>query len=801
MKKLAFLLGIGFLVLLFGQAKGYTQNYFSNETSSSSSFTYSIVNGISVPTNNCSTTINYLVTLSNVYGTPYTYVFRGYENGIQNVSASITSSDNLTCFLVGSITKTDYINASMSFQSYSGSGRPVTLMIETYQNCNSNDTYAVFDSGQVDSNTYTAGGYSTVHISSISNPNPFRIRNDYGTCNGGNPAYSYSNYMGCSGCYVVDYQYPFFSGNGSVTGTFTQYSCGGGSPFVTCNLWNTDTNTSTGVDICAVFPSTVTYDFYLEPLSNYLLDCYWELSNTFLNVYNFPSPRFSLNLTDVTPNYNCTLSACVNGTATRTCTDMKHIFPDTITTISCLAANQTVYLGFDLIYPDFQTLTTKECTVGADCFFHPIDTGYNNPENPHWDILPNNPQVSGDFLEAWGGGIIGQESPTLPNGSVYNIPPINQTWNRGQDYLKLWYVPPYGTHPFFNFNTSTYTCQNLSLGLDAFTRLRYINASFLASVNFTFPSSTMTLHVDVRKCPVTPVQSGVPFYCIASPLPQFCYGNCSSEPHGNFFIVLYDNNTGQVVERTDDIAQKDLWITENMDVSNIINQDHNYQLSIGLSNSGSADTNSYCAYFDNVRLVNQQFSGLDLTCLQLYGKVCSELTSDQQQNAEAHYCACPDGISTQCCIGNDFVTYNLQTVNGKPACNSIILSNQPSCVAIQKSQAVTGNQSIFLPISSVANQIVNTTTNQTLAQSLQASGFGFTLLFLTPIFWIMLFVVAIMCIAAYFTKHMEVGIGSGIIMVIVMAAVFPELIWIAIAVIVITAFIVGRTVVKAVTGG
>jgi hypothetical protein len=111
------------------------------------------------------------------------------------------------------------------------------------------------------------------------------------------------------------------------------------------------------------------------------------------------------------------------------------------------------------------------------------------------------------------------------------------------------------------------------------------------------------------------------------------------------------------------------------------------------------------------------------------------------------------------------------------------------------------NQSIYMPICSIANTVVNTTSNITLSQSLQGGGYGFVLLFLTPIFYIMLIVIGIMILASWATKHMEVGLASGVGMMIVMAVVFPELVWITIVMIVIAGFIVGRTVVKAVQGG
>jgi hypothetical protein len=110
------------------------------------------------------------------------------------------------------------------------------------------------------------------------------------------------------------------------------------------------------------------------------------------------------------------------------------------------------------------------------------------------------------------------------------------------------------------------------------------------------------------------------------------------------------------------------------------------------------------------------------------------------------------------------------------------------------------NQSIFSPICSIGNLVMNTTTNITLSQSLMGGGYGFVLLFITPIFYIMMLIVGIMIMASWVTKHMEVGVASGVVMMIVMATVFPELVWITIVVVVISGFIVGRQVIRAVNG-
>ena len=190
-------------------------------------------------------------------------------------------------------------------------------------------------------------------------------------------------------------------------------------------------------------------------------------------------------------------------------------------------------------------------------------------------------------------------------------------------------------------------------------------------------------------------------------------------------------------------------------------------------------------------MFNAENSTPDMIALQLYGKPYDELSPSQKTTVQNQYCS-----STQC-VGNDLHLNSIQ--NG--VCVSKVETNNPTCVQQAQQQATAGNQSIFVPIGSIANAIVNSTTNQTLAQSVQASGFGFALVFITPIFWIMLICAIVMSLTAYYTKHMEIGVGAGLFILIAFTFALPELVLITIILIVITAFLVGRTVVKTVAGG
>lgn len=114
---------------------------------------------------------------------------------------------------------------------------------------------------------------------------------------------------------------------------------------------------------------------------------------------------------------------------------------------------------------------------------------------------------------------------------------------------------------------------------------------------------------------------------------------------------------------------------------------------------------------------------------------------------------------------------------------------------------ISCNQSIFLPICSIANSIINKTTNMTLSQSFQAGGYGFVLIFLTPIFWLFLVIISVMILASYATKHMEIGGVAGLLMLVAFAVYFPELVWITIIIIIIGGYLIGRQIVRVVQGG
>jgi hypothetical protein len=796
MKKLAFLLGIGFLILLIGQAKGYTQDLYYYDNTTATDFSMTGYANVTSDLENCTTNLRIYADI--IGGSGKALDFFLYENGTQLGSTTLyTTNENASCVLMKSetVNKGD-VKATARVVNI---GSPVTtnLFLEIHTSCGlvNNATISVFNNesaylwGIIGKNMYMQRliidwvNFTDI-LDAWNNLVPSRCtltnKKIPTTVSVDTPSpYSYSN--------GVLWLVPFNSGLGSVNITWLHHT--GIYARVMLGLINLQTGSVT--NLFNASGGAVAYYYFsgnLLPSTNYVA---WMTADVFSFSQNFEPPSINITLTDYVANYTCNITACMNGSATRTCVDTGGIAPDTINSISCLPANQTIYLGFEDYFPK----TTTECIVGSTCFFTPVDITYNNPENPHWSILPNSViiyppnQTQGEY---YGGTMTGAETFTI-NGTTYTVSSISQNWNRGSNFLKLWYLPPFYTHAFFEPNTSSFQCGNTSIGLQSISTFEYVNSTFLAALNFTFPSSTMSMYLDVRKCPAAKIQYTPPFYCLLSG-GQACYGGCSVEPLGNYFLAIFDVTNGSTVLTYNDISLKENWTTIRIDVSNIINQDHNYRLILGVSppSGWTFDANPYCSYFDNVRLYNQQYSTLETICLDLFGQSCSSLTPQQLQQAQEQFCSPP-----QECIGNDLYTNSL--VNG--VCVSKILTNEPSCVAQQQSQIVSGNQSLFLPITSITGTIINTTTGQTLGDSIKAQGFGFALVFFTPIFWLVMFIAAMMIVAAYYTKHMEIGLGIGVLLLMAFTTVFPELLFITITVTVIVAYLVGRAVVGAVRGG
>jgi hypothetical protein len=772
MKK-GFMLLFGILAFFFvaGSAMAYEQDWFMSNQSSASFV--SIYGAVNVTGNQsagafCNTTFDMYADINS--SSPYSYQFAFYIDGVLNYTNTQTSSMPRTCLPLGSRIKDGGFYNFTASATALGSAIPIVLYVAVNTTCFSNNSF-IYLTGDNDANSKGWNMYESTTDYVLDYPPNVTHNWDYpATCSIRNNMFTPQNLTGMYAGISKAFYVPFNSGSGNIIQLEYKFT-----------TWNGGTSNSRWFGGYYDISNNITTQLFWRESPSITYTEQWNLSLTPNHNYvawlqyfcggignsscaDHPVPDINVSLLDYEPNYVCgSFGNCTNGTQTRTCSDLGGISPDIVQTISCLPVNQTIYLGFEDSLPTTRDRCTK--TVYPFCFDSLENMTAYFPINPTWSIFPP------------------------PYNPQYTATITGETASRGFKSLKLWTIPP--SPPLQpTFNNGTRVCGNISSGEIPVVSLGGLNATFLIQYNFTFPSSTMHLLFDVKKCSTPVVQYDG--WCGKS-----CYGyvgNCSIEPLGDYSIFLYDNDLS--TEVLGYISQsKNNWTTIDIDLTgspNIIDHTYTISMAVGTYPLDFFAPYGWCSYFDNVRFFNSQTSTLEQKCLDLYGLPCSSLTPEQLQNAKNRVCP-----ANQYCVGNDLYISNIQN----DICVSQMSPNDSGCVAQTQSQIITGNQSLFLPIGSICNQIVNTTTNQTYCEATKESGFGFSLVFLTPIFWLMGLIIIVMTGVTWISRHMEVGLGAGILLLIGFTMVFPELLFITIAITVIVGFIVGRSVVRAVVGG
>jgi|GEM_PF-3940175 len=799
MKKLAFLLGISLLILLMGQARAtYTQTlYYFNQSSDSTFDTLGYARLI--PENgSCMTTLSIYADAITTPSVFYNYQIQMIENGTTLFTSTLSGTQPKTCFSLGSANVSKgIINATVRASALAGT-QNITIYLEIETSCETNNGYIGIEDVPMSSSKFSS--YNTYDFEDAN------VTYGKGVGETAYPYYVWGNFTPkhCTAYRTRDFikdpsiywtwnkmDTPYFTGGGCYLGLYpfdgrcdqnsystvayetvddykflkfnsklgqAQISISGFATFgaVYAGIFNPATNTiiwnSTVPEIGGYV--NLTQNVSLEQFKDYVLYIRRYAGSGF----TYPE-SLSVKILDYSPNWVCgAWSKCVGGQQQRLCNDTGGLISPEYQFRSCLAINQTAILGFESYYiPPDRYICQPNLFPICSLFGNIIaNVTVLFPDNPKWIIIPDNVYF---YI-----GTITSETATL-----------------GSRSLKLWYIPqsPYSDQPFDNNGTAA--CGNTTLG--TFPEIfREINTSFMASLDFTFPAGTTEFRFDVKRCDTNVVQYDG--WC-----GKRCYAqNCSIPPSGDFYAALYDQvENKNLFELTKEATTN--WTTYTAFMGNAV-ENRNYTLTFAVLPLpiNPTTTEGNCVYIDNVRLVNTQTSWYDDIADKWYNSTWADLTDEEKQTILLEECVNE-------CIGND---YHIRTIQDLTCIEEVVL-NYSSCVT-QYQQQQTGNQSIFLPISSIANSIVNTTTNQTLSQSLQASGYGFVLIFLTPVFWIFMAIIAVMIVASYYTRHMEIGAIAGLLLLVSFAMYFPELAWLTIVIIIIAGYIIGRQVVRAVRG-
>jgi hypothetical protein len=158
MKWLLFALA-AMLLLLASGASAYEHDYYTNMTSASSDFRYSLNSSIAAPAGSCYSDVDYYMTLVNPTGNNYSTQFSLYLDGVLNYTVSLTGAGNRSCYLLTSKRVINFSNSTARAQTFSPSALNITIMMEVHTVCNSSDTYVLYDSGFLDSGIVGANGY------------------------------------------------------------------------------------------------------------------------------------------------------------------------------------------------------------------------------------------------------------------------------------------------------------------------------------------------------------------------------------------------------------------------------------------------------------------------------------------------------------------------------------------------------------------------------------------------------------------------------------------------------------------
>jgi hypothetical protein len=748
-------------ILFLSSAKAYTQDLYYSDSSTATSFNIMGFANITSPTENCSTSIQAYADVINTNGLNKNYQFYLYGNNTLLDNTIYNSNQNATCIAIGSDSIGGGVaNATIYFTSLGATTAQINLYLEIHTNCSQVDNVSIvlYDtvSGSGTGNNMYMGKYTSPNVHNQTAINNLWFNQTPSHCilvnNKGVPKTQYIN-VGELGAYYV----PFNSGLGNVSLFFQGASSVGGGGII---------NLETGLNTLLFnFPiSGGTFNLTLPSETDYVAWIDEGIFDIPFNGYIYV-PAIRVYLNDYLPNYVCTANNCTNGTRTVTCVDTKGQAPTIISSQPCLPFAEQIFLGFENSY----FTNTARCIPGFLCgglIIQNMTVGY--PDNPRWDIsdfLLNFPDYN-----VWFAQMTGEDRSNLTlTGTVQRVNGIPLILNNvpyGSQSLKMWYIPPSPPLQPQEFNATSVICGNTTTGYYPYTTLNGINNSFFASFNFTFPSALMALQFDVKRC-TSPVrqyeQCGIPPLGIV----QSCFsylGNCTIPPRGDYYMQLSDLTTATNVILWTDNAPN-IWQRQIFDLNGNIQTGHQYQIQLGMNPLDPYSSQGECVYFDNVMIINR---------------------------ADVEACT-----TANACNGSDRLIQ--QVVDG--VCVSTITQNDPECVTQQEQESgITGNQSIFTPIGSIANSIVNATTGQTFAQSLQAQGMGFVLIFFTPIFWLMLLVIIPMSIVGWWTKHMELGAVAGLLLLIAITTAFPELVFITIVVVIIAGFIIARQVVQGING-
>lgn len=540
------------------------------------------------------------VDVSMIYYSPDTTTIATYTN------AGVTT--NQTCMDMGnphtSSTNNSVFEMDSSLTNLGASDSKGTVRSRLQCSTTSNWIELYSDKTHLDLRNLQTGGYHISTCEASSNTEHYIEEPQFQECN----AIEYvaaGNWLYGIGLNTSDrctlgqwenniFVYPFMTGEtGEVMYDFTVYEGVGlpSAPDWTLRYYKME-NATTNVTITTTISPSVsgtheTGHLYLEPNTQYAFQLSLSLTNPVAAI-NHPTPDANISVMVYEPNWVCTdWSECENDYQSRTCVDPLGVASDKIESRSCLPdVSESIFLGFENSYSSGDSI--MKCIRGWFCSWNVQNISTEYPTN--WNV-----------------------------GNTYNRYLLTMTgeWaSEGSRSLKMWGLPAYMQIPTENMNE---TCYN-STTIDSpsvygeITNTSIINQTW-TSLNITFPSTYMQIRYDHKVC-TKPAYKSDNYWCkgIDYNESDICYaknGFCNATLSGRYCITLFDSDTLETVIRH--CGYSSLEEGRNIiDVSEIgINVSHNYTLLFIIAPEDPTSTESNCMYFDNVYL---EYLNSELTC-------------------------------------------------------------------------------------------------------------------------------------------------------------------------------------------
>lgn len=720
--------------------------------------------------------------------------------GTGNVSVSnsnVELNGNKNCLTLGTVETAlndNYGYESNSYLSYTAS-TGINYLKSTLI-CNTTGDYINFtsDNNTRDYNNYVYNVYFKHNYSLLGTKNQtvmaqFLDDTQFSNCGSNNLhllGYPY-NVAGNTLTHYTAFYYPF---NSSATGILyydlEDVAYSGGNKVSVAEQWYYYPldDSSNPTQLCG--SGTCDGSVNLDENTPYVLMYYKVFNETGGSPVTINPPNVNYSLSSFTPNYVCgDYTECENGLQYRVCVDSYGKANDKLEFRACYSLpDQSVVLGFENSYEDdvFYSYPTWWVT---SCPFY---TGVKSVELPNdWVINSNysNPRLTDN--------ISGETALLFDYMKI-----TDEFKTEGSKSLKLWSIPS-STNLigcYIGYELDGYTCSITPQMNRTYAQYPYlnkpVNETYLLAHNMTFDYPNITISLDIKKCSEPEQQ-----YAGNTSLFGLCGDGYYTKDKAidwdiddsKLFMKIYDLNNSETVASVNFIASSEKFRRKEFYVGEL-DTDILYRIDLQLNPDSIFSPNPNCVYVDNIEI--NGYEGL-VSC----ESYCSGFDRYEAKSISGVGCSfdvipfspiCFDssliGIFSNCgdaCVCDssslDYLTY-YEGDNSSGECLYTEFINSSYCLDYCTEQDELTDSDL----------VTDYLTDRGLPEWAGK--------LLSPIMLILYVVIAIMGYLSYKTNAWQIGALSGFLILIGLAVVFPQLVWIAIVVIIIGGLAFGKMIVS-----